>query len=440
MSEGGLNDDGALPGNTKKSSLWSRYKRSIKFKSDLKYIFVRSHKLHATLDGARAITILGMVLFHVLFGVARLLDENVDPFIQNFPSYLDWMWQAQGSDPLFVMTGLLVTYTLLREYDKTQTLDLMRFYKRRIMRIYPLFILALLLFFPASKHSMDYLLSNLVFISNYVPGHKPIVPVAWSLEVQMLFYLLLPFLCLLVYAVRCRIALLVGLCFAAVAYRYWVVVSQPELYETPFYQIIYDRDFARLLSDQLYYDFDVRIGGFLMGTLVAYIHHYYGQLITTFFKRHLFINAVVLGIALFLLAWSFNYPMHKKDFGFYHPFDPDANLMFLAFNRYLYSFAMSILLLLALCPAGISRMIEWFFSWRIWHPVAQLIYPIYLFHFPFIIVGAVVALGTTDKDSIIAVSIPQVFGIYFWTVFFTIIFGALVHIYIEKPFLRFRDT
>ncbi len=80
----------------KKASFWSRYRQSIQFKSDLKEVFFRPHKRYATLDGARAITILLLVLFHVLYGVVKILDENLDAFFEAFPKYLNWMWQTQG--------------------------------------------------------------------------------------------------------------------------------------------------------------------------------------------------------------------------------------------------------------------------------------------------------------------------------------------------------
>lgn len=421
-------------------SLWLRYKQSIEFKADLKEIFFRPHARYATLDGARAITILLMVLFHVLFGVAKLLGDKVDVFIQNFPEYLNWMWQAQGSDPLFVVSGLLVSYSLFREYDKSQSLDVMRFYKRRLLRIYPLFLIALLIFLPTNKSHGGYLLSNLFFSANAFADQKPIIPVGWSLEVQMQFYLLLPFLCLLLYAVRWRIALLVGLCVAAVAYRYWVTANHPLLYETPFYQIINDRDFARQLSNDLYYDLDVRIGGFFMGVLVAYLHHYYAKLINQFLKKQVVLNAFLLIASVALIAWSFSFPLLNKDISFYAPFDPNSNFWFLVLNRYAYSFGLAVLVLLALCPSGLSRIIVWFLSWPIWHPFAQLIYAIYLFHFLFIAIGAAVVFGTLDKDSIPDVSILQVFAIYFTALFFTISFSSLVYIYIEKPFLKFREA
>ena len=428
---------------TEMPSLWSRYWKPINFKSDLKSIFFRSHTRHATLDGARAITILLLVLFHVLYGVILLLKgntANLEAFFVAFPDHLNWMWQTQGSDPLFVISGLLVSFTIFRELKRTGSLDIWRFYKRRLMRIYPLFILALLLYLPSREHNWDYLLSNLFFVSNYIPGHKTIIPVGWSLEVQMQFYLLLPVLCLLVLAIRWRIALLAGLSIAAVIYRYWVVASNPEFYETPLYQVIYDNHFANLMADNLWYDLDVRIGGFFMGVLVAYLHCYYGKTITAYFKRHLFINATILAIAVYMIFWSFGFPLLNKGADFYNHFDAIENLWYLAFNRYVYSLGMSIIVLLVLCPAGLSRIVNWVFCWPVWHPFGELIYSIYLFHFPFIALGALITFGTTNRDSVTSVSVLQILSIYCWSVAFTVIFSALVHIYIEKPFLRMRES
>ena len=420
-------------------SIWAKYKQSINFRSDLHNIFFRKHERYATLDGARAITILLMVLFHVLFGIGTIIGDGLEEYIHSFPPYLEWLFQAQGSDPLFVVTGLLVSYALLRGYDKTGKIDFLTFYKKRMIRLYPLFIIGLIIFFPIGVKHWDYIPSNLLFSSNLFEDRKPIIPVAWSLEVQVQYYFILPFLCWFLFRVKWRVALLVSLILVSVFYRYLVVSGTPELYQTPFYQLAYVPDFARLLSNNLYYHLDVRIGGFLMGTLVAYLHHYYGKQISGYFNRHLVINGVILVIALGLIYWSFSFPLLNKTADFYSPFSPEANKWFLVINRYTYSFALSVLLLLALCPAGLSRSVKWFLSWPIWHPFAQLIYPIYLFHFIFTVFGAAITYGTIDKSEVTSATVIQVFSIYGWTVLFTVIFASLTHIYIEKPFLKLRD-
>lgn len=424
------------------NSLWSRYKDAINVKQDFRDIFFRPHARYATLDGARAITVLLMVLFHVLFGIAVLLMpniENLDNFITSFPRYLGWMWQSQGSDPLFVMCGLLVGYTLYREYDRSGTIDVKRFYKRRIMRVYPLFIIAILIYLPTDKDNIKHLFSNLVFMSNYIPDQRHVIPVGWSLDVQMHFYFMLPFILFLMYKLPFRLAFLVALFVGSIAWRYYIVARNPEIWETPFYQIIYDTEFARLLGDQLYYDIDVRIGCFFIGMLVAYLHYYHKQAIQTFFQRHLIINGFLVVLGFGLIALSVGLPMENKYHPFYENFNATINFWFLVMDRYVYTIGLSLLIILALCPAGLGRTVDWILSWKIWHPVAQLIFPIYLFHFPFIVIGAVLTFWTTDRDVITSVATWQVFVIFFWTVLLTMAFSTLTHLYVEKPFINMRE-
>jgi len=423
-------------------SFWSRYKSVINVRRDLKGIYVRPNKRYATLDGARAITILLMVLFHVMFGIVMLFAgdfQKIDNFIVNFPHYLRWMWQIQGSDPLFVMCGLLVAYTLYREYRDDQSIQVMRFYKRRLMRILPLFFVALLLYLPTDKDNIGFLWSNLLFLSNFVGDHRHIIPVAWSLDVQLQFYFLLPFIVYLMYTTRRPVLTLTGLIVISLLWRYWVVASDPEIYTQPFYNIIYDRDYGNLLANKLYYDLDVRIGAFFMGMLVAYLHFAHGKQLQAFFRRHMLINvSLVLGaIAMIVLALCL--PLEDKTAWIYDHFTPSFNILWLSFDRYLYSLGLSLLVLMALCPVGIGRWVDWVLSWPVWHPVAQLIYPIYLFHFLFIVVAAVLTFWTVDRHSIEVVHTYQVFLVFFWTVVLTMAFGTVMHIFIEKPFLTLRE-
>jgi peptidoglycan/LPS O-acetylase OafA/YrhL len=428
--------------DTTPQSFWSRYKSVINFRKDLKGIYIRPDSRYATLDGARAITILLMVLFHVMFGIVMLFHHNyekIDNFIFNFPHGLRWMWQVQGSDPLFVMCGLLDAYTLYREYRNTQSIQVMRFYKRRLMRILPLFFVALLLYLPTDKDNIGFLWSNLLFASTFVEGHRHIIPVAWSLDVQLQFYFLLPFFVYLMYATRAPVTTIVVLIVASLAWRYWVVASDPEIYTRPFYDIIYDSDYGNLLANKLYYGLDVRIGGFFMGMLVAYLHLTYGKQLKAFFSRHMAINfSLVIG-AIAMIALALCLPVEDRTSWYYDYFSPSFNILWLSFDRYLYSLGLSLLVLMALCPVGIGRWVNWLMSWPIWHPVAQLIYPIYLFHFIFIVVAAVLTFWTVDRESIQVVHTYQVFLVFFWTVVLTMAFSTFAHIFIEKPFLVLRE-
>jgi len=276
-------------------------------------------------------------------------------------------------------------------------------------------------------------------MSNYIPGQRHVIPVGWSLDVQIHFYFMLPFLIFLMYKLPWRITFLVGLFVGSIAWRYYIVARNPDIWQTPFYQIIYDSDFGSLLANQLYYDIDVRIGCFFIGMLVAYLHYYHGKSIQAFFQRHLVINGalVILGISLIVGALCF--PVENKYNPFYENYSATFNFWFLVIDRYVYTVGLSLLLILALCPAGLGRTVDWVLSWPIWHPVAQLIFPIYLFHFPFIVIAAVLTFWTTDRETITTIATYKVFVIYFWTVLLTMAFATVTHLYIEKPFIAMRE-
>ena len=105
------------------------------FKEHLKGVFLGSEERFAPVDGMRAITMLNVVLFHTLFGFTKVYDEAKNyVFVDNLPGYLNWVWQVRGSDCLFLVSGFLMGITLIREYQKNESIHVMRFYKRRMMR------------------------------------------------------------------------------------------------------------------------------------------------------------------------------------------------------------------------------------------------------------------------------------------------------------------
>ena len=428
-------NSGMLP-SPPPSSFWQRYRESLNLRQDFREIFFRPHSRYATLDGARAFTILLMVLLHVIFGAGVLMEKNgvLDEYIQGIPRWLSFAFQTQGSDPLFIICGLLVTYTLLREYDRNQRFNLTRFYKRRLMRIYPMFLLAVLIYLPSNDKFLGYLPANLIFLSNYLPEQKPIIPVGWSLEVQMQFYLLLPLILLLMYRIPWRIGFLLALIVASFLWRYWVVASNPTTYSQPFYMIFYDSDHADLLANLLHYDLDARIGNFFMGMLVAYIHHYYRHPVQAFFLRHPLVNLGLLLFAFYLIAWAIGQPIQDRTSDYYANMTETKTFWFLVADRYIYCVGITILLLQVLCPAGITRLVEKFFALPVWHPFAQLIFAIYLFHFPMIVVAAVVTFGTTDAATLPVINAWQILALFCWSVFFTVIFGTVAHLFLEKTF------
>ncbi len=120
---------------------------------------------------------------------------------------------AVGVAFFFVLSGFLITYLILREVERNGRLDLMRFYARRTLRIWPLYYAVIafgLVIYPKLKMLIgmgDYIqagrpLYYWAFLSNLNSialgnNHFAVLGVTWSVSVEEQFYLFWPVLFLL---------------------------------------------------------------------------------------------------------------------------------------------------------------------------------------------------------------------------------------------------
>lgn len=130
-----------------------------------------------------------------------------------------------GVDFFFVLSGFLITTLLLREERRTGRISLAGFYRRRALRILPVYLLlvtAVSVYWIGIKGQGNLL--GLVpyyygFLANFLKTDIPLLSITWSLSVEEQYYLLWPaLLILLPIATRLRagvLAVLVGLCLLA---------------------------------------------------------------------------------------------------------------------------------------------------------------------------------------------------------------------------------
>jgi peptidoglycan/LPS O-acetylase OafA/YrhL len=142
----------------------------------------------ASLDGLRAISI-SLVLIGHLSGTRYFpLSKAVGDFFS---------LAEVGVIVFFVISGYLITTLLLQEIAATTRINLLKFYFRRTLRIFPpyytlIFVLILLrvfAFIPLSKHDIFHALT---YTSNYFAPEGWYVGHTWSLAVEEQFYLLWP--------------------------------------------------------------------------------------------------------------------------------------------------------------------------------------------------------------------------------------------------------
>jgi peptidoglycan/LPS O-acetylase OafA/YrhL len=150
------------------------------------YAEYRGRKYFAELDGLRTLAMTTVVWNHAGHG-----DDNFG--------------QGLGVKLFFVISGFLITTLLLRERHKTGGISLPDFYRRRTLRIFPLYFATLGLYTllvlvrlrgtPAGEQFFGNLPYYLTFTANWFislgAGHV-VFYFAWSLSAQEQFYLVWP--------------------------------------------------------------------------------------------------------------------------------------------------------------------------------------------------------------------------------------------------------
>ena len=136
----------------------------------------------------RAVAALSVVLYHIR-GTAE--SYNYNPKIVSLIGNLG----SSGVDIFFVISGFIMLHT---QFDNKQTV--LNFFKKRIIRIAPLYwlvttvVILIYILFPSifREHiiTVDWALASYAFISNALGFGNPIVHVGWTLQWEMLFYLM----------------------------------------------------------------------------------------------------------------------------------------------------------------------------------------------------------------------------------------------------------
>lgn len=171
------------------------------------------------LNELRAIAALAVIYHHVE------LHNYFNPIRSHF-SFLNYFTGTVGKNGVFlffVLSGFLITYLLLQEKDKYNTVFLKKFFLRRIFRIWPLYYLIFtlsVLVIPWLAFHFDIFKQDISSYNKIIDSHnygiKPIVfylffmpnvalysgyfitgcTQAWSVGVEEQFYILWPFLIL----------------------------------------------------------------------------------------------------------------------------------------------------------------------------------------------------------------------------------------------------
>jgi len=219
-----------LPVDPEKPSLVSRFTR-----------ITTSGRFIPQIDGLRFIAIAVVVLYHM----AHCMADWHKGYAYRAPIHEDWLYRISrhghyGVQLFFIISGFILALPFAaHRLHSGKKVSLKAYFWRRITRLEPPYILCMLFFFalalvarPNSLVGMSvgdllsHLGASLIYLHNVVFAEQPVLNiVAWSLEIEIQFYLLVPLLTVvfLIPHRMVRRGVLIAACVIAVALQRWLV-------------------------------------------------------------------------------------------------------------------------------------------------------------------------------------------------------------------------
>ncbi|HEY9758426.1 MAG TPA: acyltransferase [Oculatellaceae cyanobacterium] len=346
------------------------------------------------LDGLRALSIFAVLTFH-----------NGGPISLYCFKYGGWA----GVDVFFVISGFLITAILLKERDRSGTISLINFYKRRALRLMPVFYLWIVVttiwrlcantFVPCAAAVSSVYLTDYDMALGWGAVMGSGFEIAWSLSVEEKFYLLWPSVVRFFRKSLMPIGLL-----AIVACSAWRA-----------YLICHGAPWMRISSA-----FDTKLDAIMIGCAAAIlVNNVRTQVWLTKYLRSGLVSLALLALIVFFVR------------GMGHPcgvFTTQAKLLYWNVRVPCFNLVVAALIV-SLCsnPQGIGGRILSIppLAW-----IGRISYSIYLWHmaaFMFAVwFGAECGFLTNSNKELLQYSC-------------TILFAAISYYFVETPFLKLKE-
>jgi len=311
----------------------------------------------------------------------------------------------------FVLSGFLITYLLLKEKERYNSISVKDFYLRRILRIWPLYYLIFLIGFFIlphlsiiklnfySDHFLKYFNENLILYLFILPNLAfsifsavPHIGQSWSIGVEEQFYLFWP---LIIKKLKPTLKLILIILFSIIILKLLFFIISSNF--SNFREILIFKKFIAMSKFE-----SMIIGAF--GAIILFEKH--DKLLSIFLNKKLFYFSV-------LCFFPLNY------FLFYNVLQNGIHVI------------ISFMFLVIILNLVHNPKYKTLFENKILNYLGSISYGIYMYHL--IVIPFVIAFFKTINDNVLFN-----FSVYLFSIIFSILISGFSFKYFESYFLSIK--
>lgn len=362
------------------------------------------------IDSLRAFACLIVVFFH---GITEL-------YCREHGYYFPFAGGSYGVDLFFVLSGFLITNVLVREYILSGTIKIKNFYIRRILRLYPPIVVAIVIFIvPLAFFNFRTAFSNFFFLATYTGDivllFRHFIPYleypmyfshCWSLSIEEQFYIFYPTLFLVFLKIFGKKRISLSFLFYAFNITFiLLIIGGTIILKAHFYKFFLWRFFeifmgvflALFTNTDFKRHFKIDSNKYINGLI-----KFYSSPVTLFFS---------IALALWLICGG-------------------SLIVEYNFSYYVFAFVSGVIILNAAFEN--NKMLNSILSGKVLRYLGKISYGLYLFHFPVFYCSEFLNIKFNPQNIYQAILIDVVrIGI-------SLIISILSYEFIEKRILKLR--
>ena len=446
-------------------------------RQDFLSLFIRTDNYLYPVDGLRAIANLLIISCHLVTIFSTFIPSHPhikwEEFLKS-SAFIFSPLMAYGLEIFFMISGFLLTQKLINQWNKNNInhyLFLQQYpvlILKRACRFWPGMLLATLLMFifgepsyPNSTHLLELFrhLSVWMFFQNYIDIEYWFASLAplWSISLDMQIHIILSLLLYLFYSCRKYISIYhsLGILFLLsiiISIMIFNLKTMPIILITRQYhnlplllpnhyiiwlQNTYNLTFPfqiqqsnpmKIFLHKMYLPLEARFGSFITGAMLSIklMHLSSRNDQNSKVKKYFFLGLILLyPLSSVIVNVDMLLPRFER-----------LVAISIACSRQIFALSQAFILFTALCPSTHpyhSPWIKQFLSLKIWIPISNLSYLVYLIHwrisFEFIFGGLLIFLKEYSITYAVVISLPII-------LFISQFISCIWHVFINKPIER----